>query len=325
MAQKNKRIKVGLWGLGRHAIKNILPALNKVKDVDLVGLYSRNREITESNSKIFSCIAWKTQEEMLNDTSLDVVYLSTPSGLHYQQGVEILNSGKHLWSEKPLTMSLEHTEDLIGLAHRSSLSVCEAFMYFYHPQYLEIKKLIREEIFGEIKLLRIDFGLPMFELSGFRANKNLGASCLYDVGSYPLSIILDLLEINKLDIKSSFKRCNKTTLVDEEGGCELLLNDKTRCQIEWSYNMSYRNSIDLWGKKGSLYSDKIFSKDNSLSPTIEIRDLQGKISSIPIQPCNPFELMIKSFSRNVANAEYSNQEKKRILNLSKLLERIKEK
>ena len=322
MAQKNKKFRVGLWGLGRHAIKNILPALNKVEEIELIGLYSRNKEITESNSKEFSCIAWKTEQEMLGNTSLDAIYLSTPSGLHYQQGLEVLKAGKHLWSEKPLTMNFEDAKNLISLANSSGLSVSEAFMYFYHPQYQEIKKLVREKNFGVLRLLSIDFGLPIFELNGFRGNKKLGASCLYDVGSYPLSFVLDLFEVNKLDIISSFKKYNKTSLIDEEGRCELLINKDMRCQIEWSYNMSYRNSIDLWGDKGSLYSDKIFSKDIRYSPKIELRDQQGKIVSIPIQSSNPFELMIKSFLRNATSRSHSNKEQNRILELSELLESV---
>ena len=93
---KNEK-KIGVWGLGKHAINNILPAINDAENISLYGCYSRDEKVVQKVSSRFKIKKWSSSLEMLRDESLDVVYLSTPPQLHYEQGIEILNSGKHFW------------------------------------------------------------------------------------------------------------------------------------------------------------------------------------------------------------------------------------
>ena len=37
--------KIGVWGLGNHALKNIIPAIISTEGLDLLGVFSRNKEI----------------------------------------------------------------------------------------------------------------------------------------------------------------------------------------------------------------------------------------------------------------------------------------
>ena len=57
----------------------------------------------------WGCSSWDTTEDMLIDSNLDIIYLSTPPGLHYEQGMRVLRSNKHLWCEKPITLNFKQT------------------------------------------------------------------------------------------------------------------------------------------------------------------------------------------------------------------------
>ena len=317
-----KNNKVAIWGLGKHALKNILPAVHITEGLEIYGVFSRNKEIVKECCKQWECRSWDTIDDMLSDSNLDVIYLATPTGLHYEHGLKVLQSNKHLWCEKPFTTNLEKTQNLIEISDQRNLSVCEGFMYLYHPQFIKLKEYIDKRELGKVKSIYCRFGLPKLDNPGFRFNKQLGGSCLLDVGSYPVSAILTLFPKKEIEILSTFMRKSDSGSVDVEGSANLKLGSDINCILEWAYNRSYRNDIDIWGELGSIYTDRIFSKNLDYKPNLQIRDLYGNLSTIYIDSKNHFELMLKSFSGSIGNANNTNQQRGRILKLATLLDQI---
>ena len=105
-------MKIAVWGLGKHAINNILPALKVLSDIELIGVFTREESIRNECANNFDCKTWENHNEMLRDNDIDIVYLATPPALHYQYGIEILLAGKHFWCEKPFTTNLDDTKHL---------------------------------------------------------------------------------------------------------------------------------------------------------------------------------------------------------------------
>ena len=62
---------------------------------------------------------------MLQDPQVDVVYIATPIGVHADQVAQALESGKHVWCEKPLTCRYEDTKSLVSIAKKNNLVVIE--------------------------------------------------------------------------------------------------------------------------------------------------------------------------------------------------------
>ena len=264
-------MKVAVWGLGKHAIKNILPALKKSSELELYGIFSRNNDVVDICKRDFHCLSWSTSEELLKDNEVDIVYLSTPPGLHYEQGLKILNAKKHFWCEKPFTTNLIDATEVLELSERNDLSACEAFMYQYHPHFIKLKETLDKEILGKISKINCTFTLPELENPGYRFKPDLGGSALLDVGSYTLSAILNLFPKSDIDLIDAKIFRKDTNSVDLEGKVKLKIDKDINCFLVWAYNQSYKNEIVIEGDKGFLYTDKIFSKDSNYIPSIVIR------------------------------------------------------
>jgi len=316
-------MKIAVWGLGDHAIKNILPAIKEVDGLNLLGVYSRNKEKVSFCADQYNCKSWTTSQEMLSDKALDIVFLSTPPGLHFSQGKEILTAGKHFWCEKPLTLSSEDTKEIIELSSKLKLSVCEGFMYLYHPHFLKVKEYIKKKRFGKIHSIKLNFGLPTLENPGFRKSKDQGGSCLYDVGSYPLSALLDLFPHNDFQVLSARLSFDRINSVDYKGFANILIDSSFNAHLEWSYDVAYRNFIDIWGHQGAIQSDKIFSKDKYYAPVIKLSDINGNETNVDIEATNHFALMLKSFLTRTENKGNSDLDNNNLRKLSELLEGIK--
>lgn len=99
---KDRKIKVALVGCGRIA-NNHLGAMEKhadrmevveVCDVDPIAL---EQAVKRTGAKGFVNLG-----EMLKNSEADVVVLTTPSGLHPEQAIEVARAGKHVMTEKPM-------------------------------------------------------------------------------------------------------------------------------------------------------------------------------------------------------------------------------
>jgi predicted dehydrogenase len=67
-------------------------------------------------------------QELLDDPDVDIVYISTPNGLHYEWSAKALRAGKHVLCEKPFTSNAEEARKLVGLAKEKNL-ICEEAVY----------------------------------------------------------------------------------------------------------------------------------------------------------------------------------------------------
>lgn len=310
---KRSKLRVAVWGLGKHAIKNILPALAHNLNIVLVGVCSRNKSVVQECVENFNCMSWDSPEEMLSAREVDTIYLSTPIGLHVTQCKQVLDANKHCWCEKPMATNSEDVQSLIDLARQKKLTLCEGFMYLHHPQFIWLQQHIQQVEFGDIKSIRCQFGLPFLDAPGFRYQAEFGGSALWDVGCYPLSAILELLPNSEPALK--YVRLNKLVGydVDMEGMAIFDIEDNIEIFLEWGNGRSYRNEIEIWGSQTSVYTDKIFSKPMEYEPIFVLTDNNGNKTTLTCSAKNHFTEMFDYFGELVGNDTLRTIEYERIL------------
>ena len=317
-------MKIAVWGLGNHAINKILPALKENKHLELYGVHSRNNHVVNECKKKFDCQSWKNSNAMLDDINLDIIYVTSPTGIHSSQGKKILESNKHFWCEKPFTSSHKETKELIKLSIDQNLTLAEGFMYLYHPQFLWLKNFLQQYDNKEIINIDVKFTMPYPDNPGWRYNPKMGGSTLLDIGTYNLSIIFGLIENKNPEILFKEVKNIQSIPTDMNGHISLLYPSGTICNLFWGMGLPYRNEIDVTTTNGSIYSDNIFSKPEDYKPSFIIRDFNGNKQTIESETCNHFIGMFNYFCRLVGNKDEAQKERDRILYLSEWTEKIKD-
>ena len=320
-AAKTKTIAV--WGLGNHAIKNILPALDGSPNLELHGVYSRDKKIRDKCSKNFKCISWESHDEMLLDPDVSIIYLATPPGLHYSQGLDILNAGKHFWCEKPFTTNAKDARTLIEIADKKGLTIAEGLMYLYHPQFKFIKKYFSDNKSSDIKIINSFFTLPHTDSPGFRYNPDLGGSTLLDIGIYPISLCHEIIPYESSNLILSKCYFESEYKVDTSGFAVYEFASGTICNLFWGMGFSYRNQLDILTTTGSLYTEKIFSKPSNFSPVINLKDKTGNQSEISCEADDHFISMFENFVLMLNNQRKAKEEKNRVLKLAETIDLVK--
>ncbi len=317
-----KIINLAVWGLGRHALVRILPAIKSINEISLIGVCSRDKELVSEVSLNENCIGWTSSNEMLADENVDVVYISTPIGVHFEHATKALKAGKNVWCEKPLTCSYVDSKKLILLAQENNKMLVEAFMFLYHPQFEKVRMYLQDKSNGRVQSLSCKFGIPKLENPGFRLNNKLGGGAFWDIASYPFAAVTSLFGFNKIQILYSEINKKNDLPVDSDGRALIRFSNGVLTYLEWGMNRSYRNEIDVWSEKGSLFTDKIFSKPDNYHPKFKFRDLKGEEYFENGEKSDQFINMFKDFYRIFFSSALIVNEYELILNRAKLLDEI---
>ena len=157
---------------------------------EVVAIASRNIEQAKAVAaqlnigKVFG-----SYEELLNDAEIDAIYIPLPNHLHVPWAIQAITANKHVLCEKPIALSATQAKDLLEAAkQKPHLKVMEAFMYRFHPQWIQAKKLVTEGAVGELKTIQSFFSYYNTDPNNIRNNKAIGGGGLMDIGCYCISL-----------------------------------------------------------------------------------------------------------------------------------------
>ncbi|AJT42715.1 Gfo/Idh/MocA family protein [Psychromicrobium lacuslunae] len=126
-------------------------------------------------------------QQMFDDPQVDVVYVATPHGQHYEVAKAALEAGKHVLCEKALTINAREAEELIELAGSKGLFLMEAMWARFTPGVQRALELVGSGVFGEIHWVRADVGFPAPQDPNSRIwAPEAGGGALLDLTVYPL-------------------------------------------------------------------------------------------------------------------------------------------
>jgi NDP-hexose-3-ketoreductase len=211
---------------------------------------------------------------MLRHPKVDAVYVATPTGLHLEHGLRVLDAGKHLWCEKPMTHSHAATCRLFELAERNGVMAASGLMYKYHPQFTAIKRVLAEGAIGDLRTLSIRFGMPNLDTATFRDDPALGGGALLDLGCYGLSVAYQLFPELPV-LKAAHVETAAPSLVDTDGWAVLQSHGISANSV-WGMGRGYQNKLEAWGSAGVLVAERVFTKEDDYNATVLVFDRQGR-------------------------------------------------
>ena len=142
-------IGFGMWG--RNIVRNFynLNVLDTVCDID-----------EENRKKILEMYpgvkVTDNLNEIINNKEITGVAVVTPSHTHYKIVKAMLEAGKNVYVEKPISTVAQEARDLSQLAHEKGLVLMVGHLLLYHPAVNRLKMLVEEGALGEIVYAQSD-------------------------------------------------------------------------------------------------------------------------------------------------------------------------
>lgn len=280
--------RIAIIGFGNHVKKNILPAIGRMNDLSVEAVYVRDPSRYVEDAKAFNVNVLGLDNQP--DASVEWVYIATPISTHFELASRFLRGGKHVICEKPLTESLEKTEQLLELAKQADRRLYEVCMYQYHKQFQHLRQVVHEKG-ADLKAMSVAFSIPHLHVDDIRYKRKLGGGALLDVGYYPISLITALFgEPNDLQ----FTKFSESGYEVDLHGTATFIYESHYCIAEWGIGMPYRNEATVLTNSESIRYDRVFSKPETLDVTARVTGRSG-VETIYIGRDDHFVNMFRTY------------------------------
>ena len=317
-------IRIGVIGCANIAFKAMIPAINSLNDkFRLIGVASRNKSKAKEFALNFNTTAYNNYEDLINSNVCDAVYIPQPTKLNGLYSELALRNKLHVLVEKTMSDQLDVVNKLNKIAKINDLSLVENFQFRFHNQIKDIKKISESGEIGEIRCIKSSFGFPPFkDTKNIRYSSSLGGGALNDVGCYTVKVAQIILGTDISVAASSLFFDNK---IDLWGGGLLVCNVTKRfAHISFGFDNHYQCSLELWGSKGKLIANRIFTAPPEMDPEIIIEKSSG-IKKFQSKKCNHFENILNHFYKSISNKKIRENEYLENKNQARLVNEIKRK
>jgi predicted dehydrogenase len=146
---ESKPVRFGIIGCGTASIP-VCEAITSTPLTDLVGVYDVNEDLANDLGQRFNVPVVKTLDELLEDPRVEAVYIAVPHYLLAPLARKVLEAGKHALVEKPLALSLEDVDCLIGLAQERRLRLGVFYEMRYAPAHDKARELVQAGAIGDV-------------------------------------------------------------------------------------------------------------------------------------------------------------------------------
>jgi predicted dehydrogenase/threonine dehydrogenase-like Zn-dependent dehydrogenase len=139
-------VRLGVFGAGLFASQVLLPAIQKSQGVELLGVCTASGGTGRHAASRFGFRYCTTDEsEILRDSTVNTVLIATRHHLHARQVIASLESGKHVFCEKPLCLNREELAQIVAAkATAKDQLLMVGYNRRYAPMSVELKKFLAE-------------------------------------------------------------------------------------------------------------------------------------------------------------------------------------
>jgi len=268
------------WGiLGTARInRRLVPAFRTSKRGQLAAVASRDLARATAHAREYGIPrAVEGYRALLDDSSIDAVYIPLPNTEHVPWTLAAIAAGKHVLCEKPLALDPHDIDRIAAAAAAARVVVEEGFMYRHEPQTAQIVSLVNDGAIGTIRAVVSGFTFALDATANIRLSAALGGGALWDVGCYPVSCA-QLLAAHEPKMVFGTAHWTESGVDDEFMGM-LRFEQGLTANIYAGFRAEYRTWLEILGSSGALTVPNPF-RPGPLE-TIEL-ERGGKIEHIDI-------------------------------------------
>ena len=181
------KLNVGIVGVGSHAYRNILPTMNflPVTLKAICDLDMERARLTADQYGVKKC--YENATDMYEKEELDAVFLCVPPRFHPQLTYAALESGLHVWLEKPPGMCVSEVKEMI--LRRKSQVVVVGFKKVFMPSTQKVIKVFSTEDYGSLRTILAVYPMTISSDGAKILRERIHTNWLQN-GCHPLSLLL---------------------------------------------------------------------------------------------------------------------------------------
>lgn len=186
-------IRMGMIGYGRAAVQQHARELEALKDkFQVVAVCVRSKERQELARAKYHCAIYRDYRDLLKDPNVELVNIVTPSVDHATMAIAALDAGKHVFLEKPISVSYVEGVALQAAAKQSLGKLLVRHNRRFFSDFVQVKEIIDSGLLGEVFLIRVRC-LKYDLRDDWQTLKERGGGMLLNVGPHFIDHCLEFL------------------------------------------------------------------------------------------------------------------------------------
>jgi predicted dehydrogenase len=291
-------VGLGYWGpnLARNVAEIEDAELAWICDLDEVALNRVGRRYPGTRTTV-------SVDDLLNDETLDAVAIATPVSSHHPLAKSALESGKHVFVEKPLAATSVQARELASLAEAQGRILMPGHTFLYSPPVNMVRDLIHQGELGDV-----------FFISTSRVNLGIhqpDVSVVWDLGPHDFSILRYWLDESPIAVSAVARSCVLPTTPDVAFvSLEYASGIVAHVELSWLAPSKLRRTTVVGAEKMVLYDDssaepvRVFDSGVSLPDPSNFGEYRltyrtGDIVSPRVAPAEPLGLELLDFINSI--------------------------
>ncbi|MBI4678162.1 MAG: Gfo/Idh/MocA family oxidoreductase [Elusimicrobia bacterium] len=314
------RLRIGVLGCADFAWRKAVPALLQAPELELAAVASRSLEKAEKFATTFGGDPLAGYERLIERRDIDAVYVPLPPSLHEGWVLKALEAGKHVFVEKPFSLTAASARRMVEAARSRGRFLMEDFAFRHHGQTAGAREMIGRGDLGEIRVLRASFGYPPPAPANIRYDRSLGGGALLDCGVYCAQAALLFLG-QGLKAVGVHLRQDQAKGVDVSGAAMLASPSGQVAQLAFGFEHFYQCEVALWGSQGKLTLERAFTPLPDQEAVVWL-ERQGRREERRFPAENQYVSIFQHFARTAVSGKDFEAEYARILEQAVCVEAI---
>lgn len=144
-------MRFGLIGCGRVAPRHA-DSIQEIDGVELVAVADKIASRAQHFADKYQADPYTNYHELLGRPDIDVVNVCTPSGLHADMAIDVMQAGKHVIVEKPMALTLADADRMLAASAETGQKLCVILQNRFNPPMQDLRRVIDEEQLGKLLL-----------------------------------------------------------------------------------------------------------------------------------------------------------------------------
>lgn len=264
-------LKIAIVGCGKVADQHV-HAIHRISDCSIVAVCDRELLMAQQLGERFGISkCFSDAREMLQSTQPDVVHVTTPPQSHFSLAKQCLESGSHVYLEKPFTITAGEAESLIQFAESRALKMTVGHNYQFTLEMLEMRRLTKQGFLGGKPVhLESYWSYDLGDISyvgpvlGNRAHwvRQLPGQLFHNIISHGIAKLAEFLDDELTEVVASahqsqqLRSLGAQEVLDE---LRVLIRDKSGTTAFFCFSTQIKglNQLHIYGPAGSLSADII--------------------------------------------------------------------
>ncbi|MCC5927111.1 MAG: Gfo/Idh/MocA family oxidoreductase [Bacteroidetes bacterium] len=293
-----KHIKWGVLSTSKFGINHIIPAIGRSRTGTVQAIASRNTQHAAATAeRLHIPKSYGSYEELLTDETIDAIYNPLPNHLHVPWTIKALEAGKHVLCEKPIALSRTEAERLLQKSLEfPHLKVMEAFMYRFHPQWIQVRSLVQNGAIGKVSSIQSVFTYFNDDPANIRNSAAMGGGGLMDIGCYCISLSRFLYGEEPESVTGQLE-IEPSLGVDWKASGILTFGEKTATFTCSTRLQNYQNVV-VFGKEGLIEMDRPFNPPPNQPAYIHLTK-NGQRETIEIPAVDQYQQQVDLFGQAI--------------------------